>query len=350
MANNIQTTHRDISWFKQANELQQLEMKPPFQRNLVWTDKQKSFLIDSILNGFPVPELYMQDVIQEDGSKKYVIVDGQQRITACLEFIYNEFTLNGNDSPSFSDMSFDDLTPDDKKKIFSYSFVVRLLPEVSDLEIREIFSRLNRNNVVLNQQELRQATYWGQFIQTMNDISNEEYWKYLGIFTSNDIKRMLDVEFISELAIAIIHGVQNKKLTLDKYYELYENEFPYKDEVKHKFNLILRELLNILPSFNKTRWSKKTDFYTLFVLFSDYTDSLPLGAEKEKLANQILLDIADKIDKTVSSDKIEGEEGSEDINPNIKVYSQNVRASSDLGARKKREDALRELLKPIFTK
>lgn len=346
MANNIQTTHRDISWFKQANELQQLEMKPSFQRNLVWTDKQKSFLIDSILNGFPVPELYMQDVIQEDGSKKYVIVDGQQRITACLEFIYNEFTLNGNDSPSFSDMSFDDLTPDDKKKIFSYSFVVRLLPEVSDLEIREIFSRLNRNNVVLNQQELRQATYWGQFINTMNEIASNDIWRELGIFSSNDVKRMLDIEFISELAIAVIHGVQNKKLTLDKYYELYEDEFPQKEDIKYIFDLINREFLQILPNFSRTRWSKKTDFYSLFVVFAHHKDSLPLSEAKRTRANEKLNTLAHQIDSFVATEKME--EDLETFSVQIAQYANSIRASSDLGARKRREDSLETLLVEIF--
>ena len=54
---------------------------------------------------------------------------------------------------------------------------------------------------------------------------------------------MLDVEFISELTIAAIHGVQNKKLTLDKYYELYEEEFPAKTETKYTFDIVNRELL-----------------------------------------------------------------------------------------------------------
>ena len=260
MSNIIQTTHRDVAWFKQAHELKQLQMKPPFQRNLVWTPKQKSFLIDTILNSYPVPELYMQDITNEDGSKVYIVVDGQQRITACLEFINNQFQIDPKDSPSFADSTFDDLTVEQKKKIYSYSFVVRLLPEMSDPELREIFSRLNRNNVVLNAQELRQATYWGEFLQTMNEIAGNDVWRGLGIFTANDVKRMLDVEFISELTIAAIHGVQNKKLTLDKYYELYEEEFPEKQDTKFTFDIVTREIISILPNISKTRWSKKTDF------------------------------------------------------------------------------------------
>lgn len=346
MSNSIQTTHRDISWFKQAHELHQLEMKPQFQRNLVWTDKQKSFLIDTILNGYPVPELYMQDVVNSDGSKKYIVVDGQQRITACLEFISNSFEINGKDTPSYSEMSFEDLTPEDKKRIFGYNFVIRLLPEMSDIELREIFSRLNRNNVILNAQELRQATYWGQFIQTMNEIADDEIWKFIGVFTPKDVKRMLDVEFISELTIASIHGVQNKKLTLDKYYELYEDEFPEKADTKFTFDIVNRNLLAILPNINKTRWSKKTDFYTLFVFFAHKKHLLPIGNEKSKLATELLLDIANQVDLFVSTEKEEGE--TINANEHIKQYAQNLRASSDLGARRKREEALEILLQPIF--
>ena len=211
MSKYLQTTHRDIAWFKQAEDLHQLEMKPPFQRNPVWTPRQKGFLIDTILNGYPIPELYMQDITNERGEKKYIVVDGQQRITACLDFVGGRITIDTKDSPTFGDLTFDDLTPDQKKTIYGYQFVVRVLPEISDIEIREIFQRLNRNNVALNSQELRQATYWGPFIETMNSLATLENWSRIGVFTSNDIKRMLDVEFISELSIAYLHGLQNKK-------------------------------------------------------------------------------------------------------------------------------------------
>lgn len=348
MSNIIQTTHRDIAWFKQADELHQLQMKPPFQRNLVWTSKQKSFLIDSILNAYPVPELYMQDITNEEGSKQYIVVDGQQRITACLEFINNQFQIDGKDSPSFANMTFDELSSDQKKKIYSYSFVVRLLPEMSDLEIRDIFSRLNRNNVVLNAQELRQATYWGQFIQTMNEIANDDIWRILGIFTPNDVKRMLDVEYISELTIASIHGVQNKKLTLDKYYEMYEDDFPYKLDTKYTFDIVNREISKLLPTITKTRWSKKTDFYSLFVLLAHRKHLLPLGEEKVKIGEKLLLEIAEQIDKFVSTDKEDADLSK--ISEWVQQYGSNLRASSDLGARKKREEALDILLKPLFDK
>ena len=348
MSNIIQITSRDIAWFKQADELHQLQMKPAFQRNLVWTNKQKSFLIDTILNNYPVPELYMQDLTNDDGSKQYIVVDGQQRITACLEFINNLFQMDAKDSPTYAEMTFDDLTPDQKKRIYSYTFVVRQLPEMSDQELREIFSRLNRNNVVLNSQELRQATYWGQFIQTMNEIAEDDIWRELGIFTANDVKRMLDVEFISELTIAAIHGVQNKKLTLDKYYEMYEDDFPGRADTKFTFDIINREIAALLPTNSKTRWAKKTDFYTLFVLFAYKKHLLPFGEAKKELGSQLLLDIADQIDRFVSTDKEDDDISG--MNEWVIQYGSNLRASSDLGARRKREEALQNLLQPLMEK
>jgi len=82
----------------------------------------------------------------------------------------------------------------EKKRIFSYEFVVRTLPLVGDEVLRNIFRRLNRNVVALNAQELRHATYWGPFIKSMEKISDLESWEQLGIFTANDVRRMLGLD------------------------------------------------------------------------------------------------------------------------------------------------------------
>ena len=49
MLNYLNTTNYNISWFKKAHDAEELQMSPPFQRKPVWTNKQKSYLIDSIL-------------------------------------------------------------------------------------------------------------------------------------------------------------------------------------------------------------------------------------------------------------------------------------------------------------
>jgi hypothetical protein len=205
----LEATTSTVAWFWSRLNDNTLNMKPPFQRNPVWQDTQKAYLIDTILRGYPVPELYLQTVVTAKGEEEHIVVDGQQRVRACLEFISNEFTL-GEESEDFSGCSFDDLDDETKQRIFSYKFVVRTLPNLSDAELREIFGRLNRNNVALNRQELRNATYWGEFITSMTQISQMPFWINSGLFTSNDVRRMLDIEYISELASAFLFGPQNK--------------------------------------------------------------------------------------------------------------------------------------------
>ena len=127
MSKFLNTTNRTVVWFKKANDNSDLQMKPPFQRNPVWIRPQKSYLIDSILNGYPIPEIYMQEFVDENGNEQHIIIDGQQRIRSCLEFIEGGFSIKADESPSWGNMKFDDLSPEDKKKVFGYTFIVRIL-------------------------------------------------------------------------------------------------------------------------------------------------------------------------------------------------------------------------------
>jgi len=343
MSKFLTTTNRTIVWFKKANDSGDLQMKPPFQRNPVWTHPQKSYLIDSILNGYPVPEIYMQEFVDEAGNEQHIIIDGQQRTRACLEFIEGGFSIKEDESPTWGGMKFDDLSPDDKKKVFGYTFIVRMLPEMSDNDIRGIFQRLNKNVVALNSQELRQATYWGPFLQAMQELSNYSYWNTTGIFTPVNVRRMMDTEYVSELAIAILHGHQNKKESIDKYYQEYEVEFEQKDELIETFKAVIFELEQLLPDIKSTRWKKKTDFYSLFLYLASKEQLLPLPTESRAEVRSALDTFAIAINSYLSSG-FDGERFSEQVND----YGKSIRASSDLGNRKRRHLALGELLDPIL--
>ena len=76
---------------------------------------------------------------------------------------------------------------------------------------------------------------------------------------------MLDHEYISELAIAYLHGPQNKKDRLDHYYQLYEEAFEDRERIISDFRKITGEVQTLLPRLLSTRWRKKSDFYTLFL-------------------------------------------------------------------------------------
>lgn len=326
-----------VSWFWKRSNGDELILQPPFQRNPVWGEKQKAALIDTILKGYPIPELYLQTTVDPNGDEKHVVVDGQQRIRACLEFLSNEFAL-GEESGALAGSTFDDLTPEQKQTVFEYKFVIRELPALSEPEIREIFGRLNRNNVVLNAQELRHATYWGEFISSMQAISQNEFWVTSGIFTVNDIRRMLDVEFISEITVARLYGLQNKKTTLDKFYKSFESEFPDRGQIEHDFSTVLGELAQVLDWPTKTRWKGKTDFYTLFLVLAKREREMPFDRDaRDKLAERLRV-----FSESVSAYLASVTPGEQLIA--ARGYARGVRASSDLGSRRIRETALESFL------
>ena len=290
-----------------------------------------------------MPEIYMQEYVDETGKEQHILIDGQQRIWTCLEFVEGKFDIRADESPIWAGMRFDDLSPEDKKKIFGYKFMVRQLPEMSDEDIRGIFQRLNKNVVALNSQELRQATYWGPFIRTMQDIANYGYWSTTGIFSPLNTRRMMDVEYISEIAVAVLHGHQNKKETLDKYYVAYEEEFEARDELVEKFQKTIFELEQLLPDIKNTRWKKKSDFYSLFLVFASKAESLPLTSEVRHQARLLLDDFSTRVNAAISSqDEVH-------VTDSEAKYAKSVRAAaSDVGNRVRRHEALSELLTPIF--
>lgn len=76
-----------ISWFRDKYKAGDLKLRPPYQRKPVWAARQKCYLIESILLGLPVPEIFIHQTTDEDGNTKHAVVDGQQRIRTVLQFV-----------------------------------------------------------------------------------------------------------------------------------------------------------------------------------------------------------------------------------------------------------------------
>jgi hypothetical protein len=176
----------------------------------------------------------------------------------------------------------------------------------------------------------------------MQELANYGYWSTTGIFTPLNTRRMMDIEYISEISIAILHGHQNKKETLDEHYLAYEEEFDERDELISKFQKTIFELEQLYPDLKNTRWRKKSDFYSLFILLASKHDSLPLPPENRKIARELLDKFAGRINAIVS--------GKADFEPSEpeQEYAKSIRASSDFSNRKRRHEALESLLSDLF--
>jgi hypothetical protein len=79
-----------------------------------------------------------------------------------------------------------------------------------------------------------------------------------------------------------LYGYQNKKTSLDFYYQLFEETFEDEESLRSLFRSVLSELDKVLPNLRATRWKKKSDFYTLFLVFANHRQSIPLSSEKRR--------------------------------------------------------------------
>lgn len=289
MNNAPPTTHRIAEiyhWMKEGR----LTLKPPYQRKPVWSYKNKSYLLDTILNGLPVPEIYMQVKIDDKGDRKYEVVDGQQRIRAIFEFIDGEYAiLDDEQTAEYRGKEFTDLSAGDKQNIWNYSLVTRELTSNIESEIKGVFVRINKNVVPLMPQELRHGTYAGHFITLVERLAEDSFWADNKIVTPNDIKRMKDSEFVSELLVGIMCGAQEGTKELDKYYQMYDADFAEKDKWEKHFRKTLQTIEDMAGDLRGTNLNSKSDFYALFLATSQLLENhIILTTEHAKLKNDLV--------------------------------------------------------------
>ncbi len=339
-----------ISWFAQRDIDGSLDLSPSFQRRSVWTSKQKSTLIDSILQQFPIPEIYIRTITRPDGTSTYSVVDGQQRITAILEFLgvgtRAALEIGRLDFVSpWDGYTFDRLSDEEKSRFYGHSLAVRYLTDVTTEEIEDLFRRLNKYVTPLSPQELRNATFTGPFIKLAESLADDPYWAENRIVEPTAIRRMRDIEFVSDLLIGVMHGPQSgNALTLDEFYrqyEEYDSEFPRQTQTRRVFNRVLDLLQLIFPDIKDTRWRNRTDFYTLFVVLSGHMRT-PRPVQDPSGLRDALDDLSNAIDL-----KRENEDADVPLHV-IDYIRATERGSSDRSRRVTRHQALDAILAPLF--
>jgi len=217
-----------------------LEIQPDFQRNVVWTQSAQIALIDTILHNIPFPKIYIQAIVKNENTYR-IVIDGQQRITAILEFIENRLRLKQKHlSAEFADYSgktFHELPEDVKNAILQYNVDFNEISNTTEDEVRDMYARVNKYTVQLNKQELRRADYPGELMIVAEELSDFPFFDEAKMFSPGQKRRMLDVEFILELLCVILEGVQDKKDSLDDFCDRYATlpgHFSEQDEIALK--------------------------------------------------------------------------------------------------------------------
>lgn len=246
-----------------------LDLSPKFQRRGVWTRAAKSFLIDTVIRGKPMPKVLLtQNLVGQRNVR--TVVDGQQRIRTILEFVQGGFTLLRAHNPDHHSRVFSDLEEDARTAILQYEIGVDLLYNVGLSDMLDIFARINTYSVTLNRQEKLNAKYLGAF-KTLAYELGHAYASYIiegEVLTEKQVSRMGEAQLSSDLLVALVGGVQTVK-NIERYYKRFEDSEAIPPELRDAtaaYHDTMSFIGAIYPSLHlaATNWARQHWFYTLF--------------------------------------------------------------------------------------
>ena len=162
------------------------------------------------------------------GKMIYHVVDGKQRLETIVLFTqnnialdkeYGDTRLNGKKWKSIEN------EPDLMAHFYKYILPIEFIDTDNNTVINEVFDRLNRTSRKLERQELRHAKYDGWFIKITEAEAQEDEWERLGVVTKSRMRRMKDVQSISELLIVLLKNriMGYDQDTLDDIYAEYDS-------------------------------------------------------------------------------------------------------------------------------
>lgn len=250
-----------------------LVLRPDFQRKFVWTQEHQEEFIETILGGFPFPEIYVCEGSLDTRKLKTTqhVIDGQQRLTTIKNYIENTF-----DKPLKKIPIFDQLEEDKRIDFLGYNVVFRDIGKVPEDVIREIFRRINLTKFKLEDVEIHNAVYDGEFIKAAKEIIESVSLEKYGVFHESEFTRMADLHFVLLVMSTIeIGGYFSRDTEIEKSISKYNDE--YKNSAHMKSNLLksfaIVEDLN-LPM--DSVWFRKSCFFTLVSEICFNLSNLPL--------------------------------------------------------------------------
>ena len=237
---------------------------PAFQRKFVWSIRQSSLLIESLLMGLPVPQAFF--FVEEDG--RSLVIDGLQRIMSIVYFFSGffgdedyqgkktVFRLTGlSDQSPFSNKTFAELSEADKRKLRNSVLrvinVKQLGPRDDDTSAYHIFERLNTGGTPLTAQEIRHCVFHGPIVEVLSTLNRDANWrKILGkpLFD----KHQKDIELLLRvLAFATRANLYDKPMkeflnkTMSHFQDATQPEIL---KFKADFPLVCEKVVNALGS------------------------------------------------------------------------------------------------------
>jgi len=269
-----------IADFLKWHRDRELILDPDFQRGSVWRDSAKSFLIDSILRGMPVPKILFRTRIDRTTMQIVrEVVDGQQRLRAIIAFAENKLPL-GHRSQELAGLTYADLSDGDQDNFLAYKLTTEQLINATNEDVLEIFSRINSYTVPVNGPELRHARYDSDFKwSVVESVRNMvDLWR-LGVLTDRERVRMLDAALVAEMYGFVMRGVMDGgSVQIDKLYEMTRDAFPNREYVESVTRDVAHFMATeLLPDLSDGPLTGSPNVLMLFAAIAQVRYGLPAG-------------------------------------------------------------------------
>ncbi|RGD79975.1 DUF262 domain-containing protein [Bacteroides caccae] len=251
------------------NQIEQgnIDLNPGFQRRNAWNDTKRSRLIESILIGYPIPEI----VLAESKGKRnsFIVIDGKQRLLTIAGYKDNEkYKYWDRRNPKTADLkskynalSYDDLSSDTELlRIFENSALrcTVISNYHSENSLYDIFYRLNAGSTKLSSQELRQALNKGKFSEFLLQVTDEDNILRNVMNIKEPDKRLRDVEvllrcmsfleYASDYKGNLLQFLDNKTKVFN---ERWNSDQEYIETLKNRVFEAVKKLVDVFGNNNK---------------------------------------------------------------------------------------------------
>ncbi|MCS2337072.1 MULTISPECIES: DUF262 domain-containing protein [unclassified Bacteroides] len=251
------------------NQIEQgnIDLNPGFQRRNAWNDTKRSRLIESILIGYPIPEI----VLAESKGKRnsFIVIDGKQRLLTIAGYKDNEkYKYWDRRNPKTADLkskynalSYDDLSSDTELlRIFENSALrcTVISNYHSENSLYDIFYRLNAGSTKLSSQELRQALNKGKFSEFLLQVTDEDNILRNVMNIKGPDKRLRDVEvllrcmsfleYASDYKGNLLQFLDNKTKVFN---ERWDSDQEYIEKLKNRVFEAVKKLVDVFDNNNK---------------------------------------------------------------------------------------------------
>lgn len=218
-----------------------LNIRPAFQREFVYKDKERNAVIDTIIKGFPLNVMYWS----EGDNGNYELLDGQQRTISICQYVSNDFPI--------ASRFFQNLTPTEKNQILDYRLMIYICKGTKKEKL-DWFKIINIAGVELSAQELRNAIYTGPWLMDAKRYFSKNLcvaWNLAKQYLSGALNRQ---DYLETAIKWISHrdNPQNKKddVRIRDYMSIHQHD-SHATPLWQYFQSVINWVKTIFPNYRK---------------------------------------------------------------------------------------------------